>query len=75
MQTEQIEQLNRQIHTIADEHPLLTVAGAFGVGYLLSGALYSRATAKLLGIGARLLFGAMLRDAVDGALFPRRSQP
>jgi hypothetical protein len=67
---ERAAELRRTMMTMADEHPLLTVGAAFGIGYLLSGAIYSRTTARLVGIGARFLFGAMMRDAIAGAVMP-----
>jgi len=45
------------------EHPLGTVVAAFGVGYLLSGALFSRATARMLGLGMRYAAPALVRVA------------
>jgi hypothetical protein len=71
---ERAAELQRTILGMADEHPLLTVAGAFGVGYLLSGALYSRSSAKLLGLGARFLFGAMLKETLGSVLLGRRTE-
>lgn len=65
---ERAAELKRSVMTLADEHPLLTVGAAFGIGYLLSGAIYSRTTARLLGVGARFLFGAMLKDAISSTV-------
>jgi len=36
------------------ERPIVAVGIAFGVGYLLAGGLFSRASGRLLGIGWRL---------------------
>ena len=67
---ERAAELRRTMMTMADEHPLLTVGAAFGIGYLLSGAIYSRTTARLIGVGARFLFGAMLKDAIAATVMP-----
>jgi hypothetical protein len=49
------------------EHPLYAVGAAFGVGFLLSGGLFSRFTARGLSFGARFLLGRMLRQVIGGA--------
>jgi hypothetical protein len=61
---EKTEQLRQTLHTVASEHPLAMVGVAFGVGYLLAGGLYSKTTARLLGLGGRFLFGAAVRSAI-----------
>jgi hypothetical protein len=43
----------RQLGQYVEQHPLGMVAAAFGTGYLLSGALFSPATARILGLGLR----------------------
>ena len=50
------------------EHPYAAVGGAFAVGWLLSGALFSRSTAKLVGIGARFAAGALVKQALAGGM-------
>jgi len=72
---ERAAEIRRTVMTLADEHPLLTVGAAFGVGYLLSGAIYSRTTARLIGVGARLLFGAVLKDALASTVMGRAGDP
>ena len=37
-----------------NEHPVRTVAVALGTGYLLAGGLFSRLTARLVGLGVRI---------------------
>jgi hypothetical protein len=37
-----------------NEHPVRTVAAALGTGYLLAGGLFSRLTARLVGLGIRI---------------------
>ena len=49
------------------EHPLYAVGAAFGVGFLLSGGLFSKFTARSLGFGARFFIGRMLREVISGA--------
>jgi hypothetical protein len=49
------------------EHPLYAIGAAFGVGFLLSGGLFSRFTARGLGFGARFFIGRMLREVIGGA--------
>ncbi len=44
------ETLSEQI----DEHPGRTVAIALGTGYLLAGGLFTRLTARLVGLGVRI---------------------
>jgi hypothetical protein len=52
-----------------DEHPLASVGLAFGVGYVLSGALVSKTTARLLTFGGRLLIAGVLEQmAAAGGL-------
>jgi hypothetical protein len=48
------------------ERPLTSLAIGFGVGYLLSGALYSRTTGRLLGLGSRFLLGALAKQMLAG---------
>ena len=49
------------------EHPYMAVGAAFAAGYVISGALVSRTTGRLLGFGMRFLVGAMIKQAVSGA--------
>src|SRR5678815_1105279 len=37
-----------------NEHPVRTVAMALGAGYLLAGGLFTRLTARLVGLGIRI---------------------
>jgi hypothetical protein len=62
--SEKAGELRDSVHTLANEHPLATVGMAFGVGFLLAGGLYSKTTARLLGLGGRLLVGAAVRSAL-----------
>jgi hypothetical protein len=58
--------VREQVGAYVDEHPLSAMAIAFGVGYLLSGALISRTTARVVSVGGRLLLGGYLRSLVFG---------
>jgi hypothetical protein len=64
-----------------EQHPMGMVVAAFGVGYVLSGALFSRATARLLGLGltAGLRFAtpSLMKAVVGGraAVTPGNSRP
>lgn len=60
------QQIRDAIHSFVDERPLAAVGIAFGVGYLVSGALFSRATMKVAGVGGRFLVGNALRQLVLG---------
>src|SRR5262245_31155708 len=57
------ELLDKLRHFV-DEHPLAAVGIAFGAGYLLSGALLSRTTARLLALGARAWVGPLVKALI-----------
>ena len=59
-------QLRERAFSFAHDHPYASVGIAFGVGYLISGALFSRATLKVVGIGGRFLAGALLKQVIAG---------
>lgn len=52
---------------LVNQHPYAAMGAAFGVGYLLAGGLFSRATARTLSFGTRFLVGKLLRTALMGA--------
>jgi hypothetical protein len=56
----------RLVHFV-DEHPLGAVGAAFGVGFVLSGGLFSRTTMRTLKLGTRLLLGSFINQALLGA--------
>jgi hypothetical protein len=62
------DQIMGQLRRVVDEHPLASVGVAFGVGYLLSGALLSRTTARLVRLGVRLYVGRFVRDTLGGGI-------
>ncbi len=49
------------------EHPLYAVGAAFGVGFLLSGGLFSKFTARGVSFATRFFVGRMLRQVIGGA--------
>jgi hypothetical protein len=63
---ERTRELQSTVRQFVDENPLGAVGIAFGVGYLLSGALFSRATFKAASLGGRLVVGGLVRTLVAG---------
>jgi hypothetical protein len=63
----QRDQIVDRIQSMVEQQPFLAVGAAFGIGYLLSGALFSRATAKMLLLTGRLAFGVLLREVMDSS--------
>jgi hypothetical protein len=59
------EEILERGRELVEQNPIPSVAIAFAVGYLLSGALFSRTTLRLALLGARLYFGPLLRSAVS----------
>jgi hypothetical protein len=58
--------LQSSVQQFVDDNPLGAVGIAFGVGYLLSGALFSRATFKAVSVGGRLVAGGLMRQLAAG---------
>ena len=52
-----------------EQHPVGTVVAAFGVGYVLAGALFSKATARALGLGLRFASPILLQGFGEQAGF------
>jgi len=77
-----VQEIRETITNYVDAHPLAAVGIAFGAGYLLSGALFSRTTFRAATIGGRLAFGGLLKQVLAGivpgllagALSPSRSR-
>jgi hypothetical protein len=63
---ERVQELRETVTNYVDAHPITAVGIAFGVGYLLSGALFSRATFKAARIGGRFAVGGFLKQLVAG---------
>jgi hypothetical protein len=64
--SERTQELRETIGNFVDEQPLAAVGIAFGVGYLLSGALFSRTTFKAATIGGKFVLGGFLKQLVGG---------
>ena len=62
-------ELLEQARQLMDQHPFLAVGAACGIGYVLSGALFSRLTGRLVLTGARMYLGRMLKDTLGAELF------
>ena len=67
------DEVIEQIRSLVVEHPLAAVGAAFGIGYLLSGALVSRTTLRFGLLGARWYAGRMMRDLVAPAPVSERA--
>jgi hypothetical protein len=60
------EEVRDQVTGFVNEHPYAAMGAAFGIGYLLSGALVSRTTGRLLGFGTRFLVGTLVKQMIAG---------
>jgi len=63
---ERVQEIRDTVNNYVDANPLAAVGVAFGVGYLLSGALFSRTTFKAASIGGRFALGGLLKQLVAG---------
>jgi hypothetical protein len=63
---ERVQEVRDTITNFVQAHPLQSVGIAFGVGYLISGALFSRTTFKVASIGGRFALGGFLKQLVAG---------
>jgi hypothetical protein len=63
---ERTRELRQAIGDYVDAHPLSAVGIAFGIGYLLSGALFSRATFRAVALGGRFALGGLVKQLVAG---------
>jgi hypothetical protein len=63
---ERTRELRARVERFVDANPLGAMAIAFGAGYLLSGALFSRATIRAATVGSRFVLGGLLRQLVAG---------
>ncbi len=64
--SQRTQEIRDTVYGYVDEHPLAAVGIAFGVGYLLSGALFSRTTFKAASLGGRFVLGSVLKNLVAG---------
>ena len=60
------QEIRHTVGNYVDAHPLVAVGIAFGVGYLLSGALFSRATLKAATLGSRFALGGLVNQLLQG---------
>jgi len=63
---ERVQEIRDTVSNYVNAHPIASIGIAFGVGYLLSGALFSRTTFKAASIGGRFALGGMLKQLVAG---------
>lgn len=63
---ERVQEIRTTITNYVDAHPVAAVGMAFGVGYLLSGALFSRTTFKAATLGGRFALGGLFKQLVAG---------
>lgn len=63
---ERVQEIRETVTNFVDAKPLTAVGIAFGVGYLLSGALFSRTTFKAASIGGRFAVGGLIKQLVAG---------
>jgi hypothetical protein len=63
---DRVHEIRDTIDHYVDEHPLASIGIAFGVGYLLSGALFSRTTLKVATLGGRFAVGGVLKQLLAG---------
>src|SRR5690349_5106417 len=61
---QQTSQPRSNLVGLANQRPFATVAAALGVGFILSGGLFSRTTARAIAFGGRWLLSALVRQAV-----------
>lgn len=66
--SQRTQEVRAAVGSFVDERPLTAVGIAFGIGYLLSGALVSRLTARVIGVGGRIVLGNALRTLAPGLL-------
>ncbi len=62
------DELRQALHEFVEANPLAAVGIAFGVGYLASGALFSRSTMRVAMMGGRFVLGGMLKQLIGDAV-------
>ncbi len=63
---DRVQEIRQTVTNYVDAHPISAVGIAFGVGYLLSGALFSRATFRAASVGGRFALGGLFKQLVAG---------
>jgi len=69
------EDVSARLGTFIRERSYASIAIAFGIGYVLGGGLFSRASSRLLAIGARLYGLKLARNLMGDALHVQASRP
>jgi hypothetical protein len=64
--SERTQELQSAVQEFVGDSPLRAVGIAFGVGYLLSGALFSRTTMRVAGLGGRFVLGGLVKQLLAG---------
>jgi hypothetical protein len=62
--SEKANEIRTTINNFVTAKPLQSVGIAFGVGYVLSGALVSRTSFRIAQLGIRLVFGSALKQLI-----------
>ena len=63
---DRVQEIRDTVENYVDAHPLPSIGIAFGVGYLLSGALFSRTTFRVAKLGGRFALGGFLKQLIAG---------
>lgn len=61
-----VREIRQTVTNYVEAHPLASVGIAFGAGYIVSGALFSRTTFKAASIGGRFALGGLFKQLVAG---------
>jgi hypothetical protein len=69
------EDLSGRLGGFLHERPIASVAIAFGIGYVLAGGVFSRATSRLLAIGARIYGLKLARNLMGDAIDAQPGRP
>jgi hypothetical protein len=63
---DRVTEIRDTVENYVGAHPLQSIGIAFGIGYLLSGALFSRTTFRAAKIGGRFALGGFFKQLVAG---------
>jgi hypothetical protein len=63
---DRVHEIRDTVGNYVDAHPVQSIGIAFGVGYLLSGALFSRTTFRVAKLGGRFARGGFLKQLAAG---------
>jgi hypothetical protein len=64
-----------KVREFTDDRPYVAVGAALLAGYALSGALFTRATLRLLGAGLRMAVLPLLQERLDASLSSAAAGP